>query len=56
MNKFSDLTFFTNELGSTLLDRFLKTLKDEGYLIYWYDISVPVDSSDYINLFKALIK
>lgn len=27
----SDLTFFTNEPGSTLLDRFLITLKDTKY-------------------------
>src|SRR5690606_23173153 len=27
----SDLTFFTNEPGSTLLDRFIKTLKDGKY-------------------------
>ena len=27
----TDLTFFTNEPGSTLLDRFRKTLKDVKY-------------------------
>ena len=27
----TDLTFFTNEPGSTLLDRFKKTLKDTQY-------------------------
>ena len=34
----TDLTFFTNEPGSTLLDRFKKTLKDVRYFD-WIQIS-----------------
>lgn len=47
----SDLTFFTNEPGSTLLDRFLKTLKDVQY----FDILVGYfRTSGFFRLYKSL--
>lgn len=47
----SDLTFFTNEPGSTLLDRFIKTLKDGKY----FDILVGYfRTSGFFRLYKSL--
>jgi len=49
----SDLTFFTNEPGSTLADRFRKTLKDSQY----FDILVGFFySSGFYALYKSLEK
>jgi superfamily II DNA/RNA helicase/HKD family nuclease len=46
----TDLTFFTNEPGSTLLDRFIKTLKDVQY----FDIVVGYfRSSGFFRLYKS---
>jgi superfamily II DNA/RNA helicase len=46
----SDLTFFTNEPGSTLLDRFLRTLKDGQY----FDILVGYfRTSGFFRLYQS---
>src|ERR1035441_9522862 len=46
----TDLTFFTNELGSTLLDRFRKTLKD----VRFFDILVGYfRTSGFFNLYES---
>src|SRR3990172_3572821 len=46
----TDLTFFTNEPGSTLLDRFRKTLKDVRY----FDILVGYfRTSGFFNLYQS---
>jgi len=46
----TDLTFFTNEAGSTLLDRFKKTLKDVRY----FDILVGYfRSSGFFHLYQS---
>lgn len=46
----TDLTFFTNEPGSTLLDRFKKTLKDVKY----FDILVGFfRTSGFFNLYQS---
>ncbi len=46
----TDLTFFTNEQGSTLLDRFKRTLKDVRY----FDILVGYfRSSGFFHLYKS---
>lgn len=46
----TDLTFFTNEPGSTLLDRFRKTLKDVRY----FDILVGFfRTSGFFNLCQS---
>ncbi|HMU43164.1 MAG TPA: hypothetical protein PKA80_07675, partial [Ignavibacteriaceae bacterium] len=46
----NDLTFFTNELNSTLLDRFLITLKDTQY----FDILVGYfRTSGFFRLYKS---
>lgn len=46
----SDLTFFTNEPGSTLLDRFVKTLKDGQY----FDILVGYfRTSGFFRLYQS---
>src|SRR3990172_1815277 len=46
----TDLTFFTNEPGSTLLDRFRKTLKDVKY----FDILVGFfRTSGFFNLYQS---
>jgi superfamily II DNA/RNA helicase len=46
----TDLTFFTNEPGSALLDRFIKTLKDVQY----FDILVGYfRSSGFFRLYKS---
>ncbi len=46
----TDLTFFTNESGSTLLDRFKRTLKDVRY----FDILVGYfRSSGFFHLYKS---
>ena len=46
----TDLTFFTNEPGSTLLDRFKCTLKDVRY----FDILVGYfRSSGFFHLYKS---
>jgi hypothetical protein len=46
----TDLTFFTNEPGSTLLDRFKRTLKDVRY----FDILVGYfRSSGFFHLYKS---
>ncbi len=46
----TDLTFFTNEVGSTLLDRFKRTLKDVRY----FDILVGYfRSSGFFHLYKS---
>lgn len=47
----SGLTFFTNEPGSTLLDRFRKTLKD----VRFFDVPVGYfHASVFFNLFESL--
>lgn len=47
----TDLTFFTNEPGSTLLDRFRKTLKDARF----FDVLVGFfRSSGFYNLYESL--
>lgn len=47
----TDLTFFTNEPGSTLLDRFRKTLKD----VKFFDVLVGYfRTSGFYNLQKIL--
>jgi len=47
----TDLTFFTNEPGSSLLDRFKKTLKDVRY----FDILVGYfRTSGFFNLYQSL--
>lgn len=47
----TDLTFFTNEPGTTLHDRFLRTLKDVRY----FDVLVGYfRSSGFFRLYKAL--
>lgn len=49
----TDLTFFTNEKGSTLLDRFLRTLKDTQY----FDVLVGYfRSSGFYQLHEAIEK
>ena len=49
-NMKTDLTFFTNEQGSTLLDRFTQTLKDVKY----FDILVGYfRSSGFFRLYKS---
>ena len=46
----TDLTFFTNEPGSTLLDRFKRTLKDVRY----FDILVGYfRSSGFFRLYQS---
>lgn len=46
----SDLTFFTNEPGSTLLDRFIKTLKDGKY----FDVLVGYfRTSGFFRLYRS---
>src|SRR4051794_28416854 len=46
----TDLTFFTNETGSTLLDRFKRTLKDVRY----FDILVGYfRSSGFFHLYRS---
>jgi HKD family nuclease len=46
----TDLTFFTNEPGSTLLDRFRKTLKD----VKQFDILVGFfRTSGFFNLYQS---
>jgi len=46
----TDLTFFTNEQGSTLLDRFKRTLKDVRY----FDILVGYfRSSGFFHLYQS---
>ena len=50
MSDHNDLTFFTNESGSTLLDRFLQTLKDGQY----FDILVGYfRTSGFFRLYKS---
>jgi len=50
----TDLTFFTNEPGSTLLDRFRKTLKGVKH----FDILVGfigfIRTSRFFNLYQSL--
>jgi hypothetical protein len=47
----TDLTFFTNEPDSTLLDRFRKTLKDVRY----FDVLVGYfRTSGFFNLYQSL--
>lgn len=51
--KHSDNTFFTNEPGATLLDRFLKTLEDTQY----FDVLVGYfRSSGFYQLYEAIDK
>jgi len=46
----TDLTFFTNEPGSTLLDRFRKTLKD----VRFFDVLVGYfRTSGFYNLYES---
>jgi len=50
-NKHTDNTFFTNEPGSTLLDRFIRTLKDTQY----FDVLVGYfRSSGFYQLYQAI--
>jgi hypothetical protein len=49
----TDLTFFTNEPGSTLLDRFRKTLKDVSY----FDILVGFfRTSGFFRFYRSLMR
>jgi hypothetical protein len=50
-NTHTDTTFFTNELGSTLLDRFVRTLKDTQY----FDVLVGYfRSSGFYQMHQAI--
>jgi superfamily II DNA or RNA helicase len=50
-NLHTDTTFFTNELGSTLLDRFMRTLKDTQY----FDVLVGYfRSSGFYQMYEAI--
>ena len=50
-NSHTDTTFFTNEPGSTLLDRFMRTLKDTQY----FDVLVGYfRSSGFYQMYEAI--
>ncbi len=52
-SRHTDTTFFTNEQGATLLDRFLKTLEDTRY----FDVLVGYfRSSGFYQLYRAIEK
>src|ERR1700743_3658302 len=59
----TDLTFFTNESGSTLLDRFRATLKDTQYFDVlvgyfrssgFYQLYETIESIDKVRIFVGL--